>query len=299
MVPVSGFTLNAVELTCLDIVPSVAYNCEEDRIFLYANAEDATGSDVFDCEEFEYYWEGPNGFVSNEENPVIDIVDVSSQAGVYSIYVSGSSGCEGIGQLEISNDNCLALQVLPIDLTAFEGENRGSFNLLYWSTEREVASDVFKIERRFESEDNFRQIGSVKAAGYSFENVDYSFSDFDIERDGIYYYRLAEYDLNGKKQLSKVVAINVERVERDKISVFPNPAVDKFGVTLDIASSKNVELELYDVDGNLLKDAIISGELVKGVYTREVDIKKYPEGVYTLKLISGEELITRKIIKIK
>ncbi|MBP7821319.1 MAG: gliding motility-associated C-terminal domain-containing protein [Saprospiraceae bacterium] len=73
----------------------VADPCGGGSLSLFANPPVANGN------VYTYHWSGPNGFVSNIDNPVI--LNASSiNAGSYSVTVTGVSGCSAVGVVEVS-----------------------------------------------------------------------------------------------------------------------------------------------------------------------------------------------------
>ncbi|RZS99035.1 T9SS type A sorting domain-containing protein [Aquimarina brevivitae] len=77
------------------------------------------------------------------------------------------------------------------------------------------------------------------------------------------------------------------------VSVYPNPGNGLF--TLDLNQRvKEVSIQLYAVNGALVYDKKYSGDVLNKV---EIDITSQTEGVYFLKIQSGNEMITKKLIK--
>jgi gliding motility-associated-like protein len=69
--------------------------CGSDTLFLRANPPSAQGGIIY-----TYRWTGPNGFVSNRENPVVPNVS-SRNAGSYSVEITGITGCKATGVVEV------------------------------------------------------------------------------------------------------------------------------------------------------------------------------------------------------
>jgi gliding motility-associated-like protein len=83
--------------------------CGNDSLYLFANPPPATGATVF-----TYRWTGPNGFISDKQNPVIPRVS-SANAGSYVVEITGITGCTAIGTAEVSIED---LPLTPTLLTA-------------------------------------------------------------------------------------------------------------------------------------------------------------------------------------
>jgi len=75
-----------------------------------------------------------------------------------------------------NESNCIASLCLNVELTSFVGEERDCKNYLTWETATETNSDYFVIERSFNA-NQFSEIGRVNAAGTSYENQSYGFTD--------------------------------------------------------------------------------------------------------------------------
>ena len=66
--------------------------CEGDDLSLTANG---VGADT-------YAWVGPNGFISNAENPVVSNITVANN-GTYTLTVTNITGCQSITSIDVSN----------------------------------------------------------------------------------------------------------------------------------------------------------------------------------------------------
>ncbi len=81
-------------------------------------------------------------------------------------------------------------------------------------------------------------------------------------------------------------------ISEEQIKVYPNPTNGMFNVSIeDISIDTGIILELYNSSYQLLAKREVAQEKTK------FDIKNQPNGVYILKVILGEEVITKKIIK--
>lgn len=79
-----------------------------------------------------------------------------------------------------------------------------------------------------------------------------------------------------------------EGVERNEISVYPNPASDFLQV--DFESTKESEFQVFDVAGK----EIISGTMQSG---EEIETQDLPAGVYIIRLIIGGKICTQQFVK--
>ena len=95
--------------------------------------------------------------------------------------------------------------VLPIELIYFEASLGISGIQLNWATASETNNEYFLIQRSTNGID-FNTISKIEGAGTSYNTLHYSFLD-DEQIEQIIYYRLVQYDFNGKYSTSKIIAI--------------------------------------------------------------------------------------------
>jgi hypothetical protein len=108
---------------------------------------------------------------------------------------------------------------LPVELLYFEGTQYSTFNMLKWATASEQNSSHFIVEKSTDGE-NWREIANKPSAGNSTEKLYYSFSD-DINYLGLNYYRLVQYDIDGKFEIYGPIALNNE-IKEKKIIKYVN-----------------------------------------------------------------------------
>ena len=96
---------------------------------------------------------------------------------------------------------------LPVTLTKFEGYAYNDYdNKLEWTTQTEKNADYMEIQH---SDDGkyFNTIGISKLAGNSQSEMLYEYIDRSVAKQ-INYYRLKQFDFDGKFYLSKIIAID-------------------------------------------------------------------------------------------
>jgi len=177
-----------------------------------------------------------------------------------------------------------AASLLPVILSYFEvNEDQGSVNL-EWSTEVEIGTDKFVIERS-QSGRNFVQIGEIDASGSANIGDTYTFKDQEPVL-GENYYRLRILDLDGSYDYSNIRLIRVKSGEAS-LAVSPNPArsFERLRVKWNPPPGQvQAYLNLVDVNGqNLTRKIIFEGtnyvrlpSLLEGVYY--VIVEDYFEG---------------------
>jgi hypothetical protein len=134
---------------------------------------------------------------------------------------------------------------LPVELLYFEGVKYQTFNNLKWATASEQNSSHFDIER---SEDGIRWevIGYESSAGNSQSVINYSYIDNFIIKNITVYYRLVQYDIDGKYVIYGPISITYENKNK-KIVKYVNLLGQE--VSYD---NKGIVIEVYD-DGSIRK----------------------------------------------
>ncbi|MCF8253642.1 MAG: T9SS type A sorting domain-containing protein [Bacteroidia bacterium] len=187
---------------------------------------------------------------------------------------------------------------LPVKLTRFEAIRNSSDALLYWNTSSEVNSKAFEIERSADGS-KFEKIGTLKAAGNSSKLLSYQFEDVQAANayaNKMAYYRLKMVDVDGSFDYSNVRVVDFNDAKDAEIKVFPNPFSDKLTITLSSISSENVQVEIVDLFGKVVAQQSQS----LSVSNPEVlvpSLSKLSNGVYIIRIISGSDVHTRKLIK--
>ena len=99
--------------------------------------------------------------------------------------------------------------VLPVELLYFEGIPYPEFNILKWATASEKDASHFVINRSTDGE-LWMYTGELTAAGNSNQTQNYSYLDA-FKDFGIHYYKLTQYDIDGKYEIFGPIAIDNSR----------------------------------------------------------------------------------------
>jgi hypothetical protein len=78
------------------------------------------------------------------------------------------------------------------------------------------------------------------------------------------------------------------------VSLYPNPVVDLFTITVGNAPDKPLTIKII----NILGQQLYQGQLASFQSQKTISFGSYPIGTYLVQLISINQIITKKIIKI-
>jgi hypothetical protein len=171
---------------------------------------------------------------------------------------------------------------LPILLSAFTATLDGSQVDLAWTTDLEINSDHFGIQRSTDAGATWTTLGTVAAAGNSSLAINYNYADTKPGQ-GTNEYRLQLVDKDGTYKYSTVLSVRIGLVTA--VSVYPNPAHDYVNITLGGNSNENMLIRLFNESGQILQERNISNA---GGTTVPLAVSSYPEGSYII-VVTGAD----------
>ena len=175
---------------------------------------------------------------------------------------------------------------LPISFSSFTAQKQNKIVKLNWTTEQELNSSYFIIERSADGR-NWQNLASIAAAGNSSNHLEYTAYD-NLPLNGTGYYRIKEVDKDGRIQVSVVKTVRFDLGYA--IAVSPNPAKDFITVTMDKISNSTSTIQLFNAAGNM-------------VFTQQTNLSKiniptssFARGLYFIKIINAGEVATQKVL---
>ncbi len=170
---------------------------------------------------------------------------------------------------------------LPVDLFDFYVMEHNGAVLLKWKTLSEVENRGWDILHSTDAS-NWNWIGFVEGAGYSDNELSYSYTHQEPV-NGTNYYRLKQIDYDGFESYSHVESVEIiVGDEKAQIRVVPNPVyTSEFTLYLPENEASTIDMNLYDYSGRLIQNSILSGnqatvevgDLIPGIYILQVQIE--------------------------
>jgi hypothetical protein len=171
---------------------------------------------------------------------------------------------------------------LPIILSAFDAILDGSQVNLTWTTDLEVNSDHFAVQRSTDAGATWTTLANVAAHGNSSVAINYSYADTKPAQ-GTNEYRLQLVDKDGAYKYSTVQSVRLGLVT--SVSVYPNPAHDYVNITLGGNSNESINIRLFNQSGQVLQEKNLSNA---GGTTVPLSVSSYPEGSYII-VVTGAD----------
>ncbi|HLC84094.1 MAG TPA: T9SS type A sorting domain-containing protein, partial [Bacteroidia bacterium] len=88
------------------------------------------------------------------------------------------------------------------------------------------------------------------------------------------------------------VSLQSNTLSESNVGVFPNPANDIIAVQVGNLNKEDVQVQLYDINGKLIKESII----YQGTTIAYFDVQTLYDGIYIVKVIKGSEVVNRKVV---
>jgi hypothetical protein len=183
---------------------------------------------------------------------------------------------------------------LPVEIIAFQATCMAAGVVLSWATALEENSSRFDIERSADGV-QWTVAGSLPAAGNSAGRRDYSFTDG--QGLGVGYYRLAQYDLDGKVHYSSTLRSSCALAGDDQLIVAPNPFHDVLFVLIDANAASRGTIRVMDGKGADVVSQRFS--LVRGRNSVSVDARRLAAGVYWLVMVFDDGRVGQSVQVVK
>jgi hypothetical protein len=82
-----------------------------------------------------------------------------------------------------------------------------------------------------------------------------------------------------------------ELVNKNHLQVFPNPTTDQLTVKFDYFTPDNTQIQVFDITGRMVHQQTMTRQ------NHQIQMWDFPSGVYVVSVRSGDEVMTRKVVK--
>ncbi len=192
-------------------------------------------------------------------------------------------------------------QSLPVQLVSFTARKKSNSVdvITEWITASEFNVNRFEIETARGNTDyqynRFVKIGEMGSRGNSATEQRYNFTDAEVNKTGVRYYRLKIIDIDGSFKYSPVRPV----VFNDEIKwqVNPNPSAGVFNLLYQADAGEPVSITVYDLNGKAVKQisTIADGFVQKEVVN--LTDSRFARGMYLVKVTAGERKQSFSLLK--
>jgi len=202
------------------------------------------------------------------------------------------------GYFSITDSWNLTVNVLPIELSYFDGYPAENGVKLLWQTASEQNNMGFELERGQGEAGSivWENIGFVDGAGTTTEAQDYTFFDAN-PISGQSFYRIKQIDFDGSVSYSDRIEIQMDQVYKGIGEFYPNPSeTGEVYITYPHANEQDlrVSVKVFDLEGKLHIEQVTY--LNQGERTLALDLTSLKTGMYLVKLTDRGQTNYRKLI---
>ncbi|MEO7445284.1 MAG: T9SS type A sorting domain-containing protein [Ferruginibacter sp.] len=166
---------------------------------------------------------------------------------------------------------------IPVTFSKFNAQCTGSGALISWSTENEINSSHYEIEKSTDGT-NWVTVATVNAAVNSSTSKDYQ--QIDLGNVSKALYRIKQVDKDGTYSYTNVARTNCES-KLITILIYPVPANDKLNIIIKSDRSLKTELIVYDGLGQEVRR--MNATITSGNNNFIFNLNNLSAGRYTIK----------------
>ncbi|HQW84824.1 MAG TPA: T9SS type A sorting domain-containing protein, partial [Ferruginibacter sp.] len=185
--------------------------------------------------------------------------------------------------------------VLPIVLLKFAGVQHDANINLNWQTLTETNVNYFEVEHSADGE-HFKKIGIVSSKFHNSDLPTNYYMQHDAPVNGLNFYRLKQFDMDGKFIYSDIIAVQFNYSMVQKIKINPNPVFNTLNMEMSVLENSNLHIKIYNTSGREVKSFIATVSIGKN--NLSTDVSNLPNGTYIMVIINKNERVAEtKFVK--
>ncbi|MBC7827240.1 MAG: T9SS type A sorting domain-containing protein [Chitinophagaceae bacterium] len=181
-----------------------------------------------------------------------------------------------------------SFSLLPVNFTSFYISKTNQNIQLSWSTDKEIMSSHFDVERSFNGT-QWEKISVIFSAGTSNNTNNYTYSDKNISNP-VVYYRLRQVDLNGRSVYSSIKMIRMsETISTLKIYGFEKNVV----IDLNTSVKSKIIVTVVSTNGQVINEQVYNNPS----YKINLNLQNVASGAYFVRVTDNKGwLEVKKVI---
>jgi hypothetical protein len=184
-------------------------------------------------------------------------------------------------------------KVIPLELLSFEATKKGADVFLNWQTTNEHNTSHFDVQRSTNGK-QFFSIGTVQSQNKTTLNT-YNFGDKNLP-SGTLYYRLEQFDTDGKSTFSPIRSI--EKSDKFYYEMSPNPTSDVLTISGNADYNMDMMVAIFNEVG--VERYQKTAKITEGAFQHKVDMRDFAQGAYLvfLRLPNGFS-VEKRVVKVQ
>jgi hypothetical protein len=180
-----------------------------------------------------------------------------------------------------------AAGIVPVKLKSFSVQKFSNTTKISWSTEQELNSKEFAVERSTDGGRTWTTVSTTPATGNSSVIRLYNIVD-NAPFKGVNVYRLKSVDMDSKFTHSETKAVLFGNAA--VVLITPNPAHSILNVYMSKSDNSISQIIISSINGKLME------KINTAEQSYQVNVSKYSKGMYVVKVISAENTSTQKVL---
>ncbi len=202
--------------------------------------------------------------------------------------VNSSSAITDFSPFTLGSSN--TLNPLPVSLLNFNAMPLSSSVKVVWATTAEINNEKFVVEKSLNGTE-WTAIGEVKGVGNSNSVNNYAFIDLQPV-NGVQFYRLKQFDVNGKFAYSEIKPVNFNQDGIVKVNIYPNPTIGNITLNLPSNENANAVVKVFNALGQVVLEMTQISTTVL-----DIDLNNLESGIYNVEIAYDGNVQNVKIIK--
>jgi hypothetical protein len=191
-----------------------------------------------------------------------------------------------------------ALTTLPVQVTSFTAQKVEPNVKLQWKTTDEFNIDRYEIQvakgNATYQTGSYTTIGSVNSRGDNAAGYTYTFTDAELNKSGVRYYRLKIFDKSGVWSYTPVRSVIFS--DDTRWSIYPNPSAGIFNLEFQQQAGDMLQLKVYDVNGKLVQQQQTTATGFVQKITIDLRSDLYAAGMYMI-MAEGDKKQVWRVVK--
>ena len=205
------------------------------------------------------------------------------------------AGFSGMGQFGVA---AAIVNLLPAELINIWATPEVDNIEVGWLVGSEFNLDYYELQRS-ENGIDFEPIATIDAVGTTQSEHTYTYNDYNVGRNKIYYYRYQSFDHDFSTEFSPVVSSQLSGSDdfTESILLYPNPTTGGLYVELTLELNSEIELIVFNSTGQQVVLRQLQGSDGNNVFV--LDAQEWASGVYIVQLteVRTGEVVREKVIK--